>query len=148
VGGIPRSPASQSPTGLNPAPKENKMTEQDRSWLAPGQKVAIRSFGGWHESWSLATVERHTTTQIVTDNGRFRLDTLREVGGGRGELRPTTDPGLRDELARRLISNLRHEIDQLIGRGPRSAVEILECAEVIEGKVAEAKAAITKYARA
>jgi hypothetical protein len=122
------------------------MTEQDRSWLEPGRKVAIYSFSGWHGSWSVATVERHTATQIVTNEGRFNLETLRMLGG-RAEMRPLTDPGFKAATAGRVLATLRMEVDKLIGRGPRSATEMLECIEVIEGKVAEAKAAITRYAK-
>ena len=124
------------------------MTDEDRSWLAPGQQVAIRSCHYASESWTTTVVERHTATQIVTGRGRFRLDDLREIGSGRGQLYPTSDPSFRRYTARELLSSLGYEVDILVRRGARTAAEVLECIEVIEGKVAEAKATITRYANA
>jgi len=118
-----------------------------RAWLAPGSRVAIRSQSGWSPaSWSVATVERHTATQIVTDNGRFRLDNLRQVGGD-GELRRVTDEEYRRFQAHKLLGSLRYDIDRnILGQVPlrASATDIFAAFDKAEKRLVEAKARLAK----
>lgn len=60
------------------------MTEQQPP--APGTEIPVI----WREQTSVETVNRLTTTRIVTDSGRkFRLDTGKEVGGVTSNLHGT-----------------------------------------------------------
>jgi hypothetical protein len=115
------------------------MSTAERPWLQPGQRVAVRSFDGWRNSWSAAVVERHTSTQIVTDVGRFWLDTLRAMGKHYTELRPITDPGYVASRAENALDDLRYKIGKLQRGRIDTAQDALTAVEGILALAEQAK---------
>lgn len=119
-------------------------SQTDTSWIVEGATVAEYDLRYRENRASFTTIERLTATQIVCANGnRYRRDTLTQVGGGRGELRRTDDPGVRNSVAGKTLSHLRFEVDNLCKDHRGGADAVLATLEQIEKAVREARDAIT-----
>lgn len=122
-------------------------------WIYEGAEVAQYISVG--DVTTLTTVERLTATQIVLANGRrYRKDYLRREVGDKDAWRtrvllPVTDQRVRRALARGTMSELVHDLDQLLRVRSQTATpaELLAKLDEAAERITAARATVQKLTK-